>query len=177
MKDIAGFEGLYTIDPDGNVYNKDGHKIKPYLDRKGYYRVTLNQKVDGKWKSKLCQVHRLLAIAYIPNPDNKPQVNHINGVRDDNSLENLEWATAQENVQNGFDRGREVWNKHMKSTANMTLEDLARELPRLQELAKAMWGEGYALGGHEVLRYPAWQYHLQQMVIAENPLEYLKENM
>lgn len=108
-------------------------------------------------------------------------------------VSNLEWATHAENVQDGFNRGRKSWNKDMKSTTNMTLEDLARESPRLQELAKALWGEekicltcgstvftsrdSVCMGCMEPKPAPYWQYHLQQMVIAEDPIKYLGEHM
>lgn len=74
----------------------------------------------------------------------------------------------------------------MKSTANMALEDLARELPRLQELAKALWGEEFVEtdyyeqdDGLEISKawQQAWQYHLQRMVVVEEPLEYLGKNL
>lgn len=184
-KAIEGYEGIYWVDIEGHVLNKKGRLVSQYLDRKGYYRVTLNKKVEGKWKSQLKQVHRLIALAFIPNPENKPQVNHINGVRHMNQVKNLEWATASENVQDGFNRGRVAWNKNLKSTANMTLDDVARELPRLQVEAKALWGDDYH--GYSVYEKSGkfshnvhtitWRYHLQQMVIAENPIKYLGEHI
>lgn len=71
--------------------------------------------------------------------------------------------------------------KDMKSTANMTLEDLARELPRLQELAKALWGKG-SNGWDKISKdgkayTDHWQFHLQQLVVADNPIKYLEETL
>nr|WP_277814256.1 HNH endonuclease signature motif containing protein [Bacillus wiedmannii] len=66
-----------------------------------YKYVTLYK--DGKQKVK--EVHRLIAEAFIPNEANKPQVNHINGDKTDNSLNNLEWVTVSENIQHAFDNG------------------------------------------------------------------------
>lgn len=63
--------------------------IGPKLNKKGYCRVTLNQ--------KQFQVHRIIAETFIPNPQNLPQVNHINGIKTDNRIENLEWVSNQEN--------------------------------------------------------------------------------
>lgn len=183
LKPVVGYEGRYWVTVHGHILGRRGWIVQ-YKDRKGYWRVTLNKMVNGSWKGQQTLVHRIVAKAFIPNPDNKPQINHINGVRDDNRLENLEWATARENVQDGFNRGRKSWNKDMKSTANMTLQDLARELPRLQTEAKALWGDDMKITGHTVDgdtmplgTSDGWQHHLQQMVVAEDPIEYLKENM
>ena len=77
---------------NGRIYNKRGAKIKPALDAYGYLRCTFSYK--GKRQS--VYVHRLVAMAYIPNPANKPTVNHINGLKTDNRVENLEWATQHE---------------------------------------------------------------------------------
>lgn len=84
----------YFIGDDGNIYVK----LKP-SNRKGYRGLTL-KKDDGGRKS--VSQHRLVAEAFIQNPEDKPQVNHKNGDKADNRIENLEWVTASENIKHSF---------------------------------------------------------------------------
>jgi hypothetical protein len=87
----------YLIYQDGKVYSKNRKRyLKPGTDTCGYLQVNLCK--DGKPKTH--QIHRLVAEHYIPNPENKPQVDHINRIRNDNRVENLSWATPSENGQN-----------------------------------------------------------------------------
>jgi len=86
-----------TLRRDGTILGVKGRALKPYLNKDGYHSVT----VAGK-KTK---VHRLLAEAFIPNPENKPEVNHIDGDKTNNAVTNLEWATASENRQHAYDTG------------------------------------------------------------------------
>lgn len=76
-------------------------ELKPALDKKGYLRTALV--IDGK--SKTIKVHRIIALTFIPNPENKPQVNHGDGVKTNNRVDNLFWATNAENVQHAYDTG------------------------------------------------------------------------
>ena len=98
-KDIEGYEGLYQVSTDGNVKSlrKHNHKnpiiLKPKLTWDGYYDITLYY--DGKPKS--IRVHRIVAETFIPNKENKPQVNHIDGNKLNNCVTNLEWVTNIEN--------------------------------------------------------------------------------
>ena len=86
----------YFVDEYGNVYNRR-QQLKPQVDRNGYMWVNLTY--DGKQHNH--KIHRLVAQAYIPNPNNLPQVNHINEDKSDNRVENLEWCTNEYNINYG----------------------------------------------------------------------------
>jgi hypothetical protein len=97
-KVIEGYDGKYEISNDSLVKSHafKGRIIKQYINVYGYPFVVL-------WKNnkrKTHKVHRLVAKAFIPNPENKPYVDHINRIRHDNRLENLRWATHSENMIN-----------------------------------------------------------------------------
>ena len=102
---IEGYEGLYEVSSYGRVRSLDrfyyrlhkGKVLSPTKDRYGYLTVTLNY--NGK--SKTIKIHRLVAQAFLPNPDNLPQVNHKNEVKSDNCVDNLEWCDAKYNNKYG----------------------------------------------------------------------------
>lgn len=110
-KDIESYEGYYQISNfgrvkslsrilwNGKVFHKSKEKIMHCpLNSSGYYKTSL-------YRNKKCRqhlVHRLVAQAFIPNLENKPFINHINGIRNDNTLENLEWVTPSENIRHMF---------------------------------------------------------------------------
>jgi len=111
---LKNYEGLYEIDADGNIfsvsrlqYNQRGSfisrhiKMKYSFDKRGYLNVILNK--DKVRKSYL--VHRLVALTFIPNPENKPQVNHKDGNKANPEKSNLEWATQVENMQHAKEMG------------------------------------------------------------------------
>ncbi len=99
---LDGYESKYKITNDGRIYSEYlGDFLKPFYSRGGYVRVKLNY---GN-RSKKFMMHRLVAMAFIPNPDNKPVVDHINRNRADNRVENLQWVTTQENCQLAVERG------------------------------------------------------------------------
>lgn len=94
----------YEIGSLGTLRSLKSGKIKilnPTIDNHGYFRIGLM--IDGE--RKFYRIHRLVAEAFIPNPFNLPEVNHINGVKTDNRVENLEWCTQRENVQHAFRTG------------------------------------------------------------------------
>jgi hypothetical protein len=99
-KDVLGYESFYQVSNLGNVKtlgnNKFGNiRVMKNTLRKGYCTVTLRKNNI----QKIFRVHRIVAEAFIANPHKKSQVNHKNGIKNDNRLENLEWATAFENMQ------------------------------------------------------------------------------
>lgn len=94
-KDIPGYEDLYQASNFGRVKSLRRNIIMlPRADKHGYLRVMLSVKGYRKY----CQIHRLVAWAFIPNPENKPVVNHIDGDPRNNKVDNLEWCTQSENV-------------------------------------------------------------------------------
>lgn len=98
---IKGYND-YIIDSDGNIFNlKLNRLIVPNISKKGYYSVTLNNNSLRKY----FKVHRLVALTFIPNHNNKPQVNHIDGNKSNNNVSNLEWVTGSENVIHAIKSG------------------------------------------------------------------------
>ena len=101
MKDVVGYEDLFAITEDGQIWSKRSNRFLKQRLVKGY--LITNTTVLGK--SVALTAHRLVAKAYIPNPDNKPQVNHKDGNKQNNHVSNLEWCTAKENTQHAHDTG------------------------------------------------------------------------
>ncbi|MGM9942994.1 MAG: HNH endonuclease signature motif containing protein [Erysipelotrichaceae bacterium] len=107
---IPGYENIldiYTIDKEGNVFSesKNGY-LSVGNNGRGYLTVSLKIKGERKWKK--AYVHRLVAKAFIPNKDNKEEVNHINQNKKDNTVQNLEWVTRLENIRHGDAIERQV---------------------------------------------------------------------
>jgi hypothetical protein len=107
------FSDYYSVDQSGVVYSSRTKKaLIGKTDRYGYKVVLLC--VGGKRKH--ATVHRLVALTFIPNPENKPTVNHKDGNKQNNNVDNLEWASFSENNQHRFDAGLVVaWNKGVKN--------------------------------------------------------------
>ena len=101
IKDIREFKD-YTIDTEGNVYSKRKHKyLKQTINKYGYCKVTLQK---DKYK-KMYSVHRLVAEAFISNYNKLPQINHIDGNKQNNHVANLEWCTAKHNMNEAVRTG------------------------------------------------------------------------
>ena len=108
-KDIIGYEGLYQVSNMGDIKSLRLYKdkiLKTSLSTSGYTQIGLHNST-----TKTCQVHRLVAIAFIDNQENKKWVNHKNGIKTDNRVINLEWATPSENHLHSF---RELGRQSVK---------------------------------------------------------------
>ena len=133
-KPIEGYEGLYEISNNGKVRGLDrkdnkgrkvkGQIIKIHINTHGYQIVDLCK--DGERKHY--QLHRLIAKTFIPNPDNKPHIDHINTIKSDNRIKNLRWVTRSENMLNELTRkhnserqiGRKLTEEHKKKVKENT---------------------------------------------------------
>lgn len=133
-KDIEGYEGLYKVSNLGRVKSLDrlvvysngteiNHKGKflSFEDNKGYNRITLSK--GGKTKRAL--VHRLVAKHFIPHDNHKPHVNHIDGIKTNNIVSNLEWCTPKENENHSYDiLGKQALRGEEKNQSKLTNEDV-----------------------------------------------------
>ena len=104
-KDIPGWEGLYQICRSGKVRNKrTKHILAVRTHKDGYLKVHLSDRGNGR--DCYLRVHRLVAETFIPNPENKSEVEHKNGRTSDNRISNLMWVTRSENMLLCFERRR-----------------------------------------------------------------------
>ena len=111
--DIVGYEGHYQISTFGRVksfYRGKQRILAPFIDKDGYFQIALG-------RGKKFKIHRLVATAFIPNPDDKPQINHIDGNKMNNHVNNLEWCTNRENQNHALQTGL------IKSSRGNVLED------------------------------------------------------
>ena len=127
-----GIKTFYEVSNVGNIRNtKTGLVLKPKQDRYGYLKF--NMCVNKKAINTL--IHRLVAQAFIPNPDNKTQVNHINGNKQCNWVGNLEWVTPKENIQHAIKTGLATRNGEGNPNNKSTIEEI-HNVCRLLELGK-----------------------------------------
>ena len=127
MKEINGFPG-YFVTPEGKVFStRQGNlkELKQSPDKRGYPMVALNNRANNI-KYRTFRIHRLVAEAYIPNPDNLPQVNHINEDKWDNRVENLEWLSNADNIRYSQDKLYVLENKNGERFDVIGLESYCR---------------------------------------------------
>jgi predicted XRE-type DNA-binding protein len=111
-KDVPNYEGLYKASTLGQIASYDrirrhgrfiaGRIMNPTISTRGYFDISL---YDSSGKEKRISVARLIAITFISNPDKKLTINHKNGIKTDNRVENLEWMSYSENVKHAYDNG------------------------------------------------------------------------
>ena len=153
MKDIVGYEGLYAITSCGKVWSyRSKIFLKPQTDKDGYLIVGLHK--EGQ--NKTCFIHRLVAEAYIPNPDNLPQVNHKDEVKTNNCLQNLEWCDPKYNTNYGT-RIKKIKKPILQYTLN---GEFVREWPSAADVGRKVRANiCYCLRGRTKTAYNfVWKY-------------------
>lgn len=135
-RDVVGWEGLYQVSDDGQVRSLQPHnymKIKRQSNTKGYLACTLS----FKGRKRLVKVHRMVAEAFMPNPDNKPYINHINGNKTDNRVENLEWVTAKENTAHAIRTGLMKDLRDVRNIPIMALDKVSGKVVEYSSITEA----------------------------------------
>ncbi len=185
---IKGYEGLYEVSNFGNVRSLKYGKIKylkPAKNQKGYYLVSLYK--NGEVKSH--SVARLVAMAFIPNPNNYPQVNHKDENKTNNKVENLEWCNNQYNKR--FSSAKQVMGIGKNGRKTILLEAVvdANLLGYKQSnVSNAANGKFHKIGNHKykdfewhyipkelykwLLSMPKIENDFQQIIIPKNDIEY-----
>lgn len=140
-KDIPGYEGFYQASTLGRIksvtrtVNRRGNTTRIVYERilitmsdgKGYQLVNLN-----KYNvSTTHTVHRLILSTFVENTENKPQVNHINGIKDDNKLINLEWSTVSENGLHAYKNGLQISAKGEKVNGSKLKDEQVLEIRKI----------------------------------------------
>lgn len=134
INDGATIEDCYMVFSNGTIFNKlTGYKLKPVKGNKGYLQIDLN--------GTTYPMHRLVAELFIPNPLNKPCVNHINGYKTDNRVENLEWCTYSENNQHAYDNGLAHAVCGEKHYLSKLTQDEVREIRKLYKTNKPEYSQ------------------------------------
>lgn len=155
-KEIEGFPG-YLITPNGEVIGRRlGKPMKPETIWSGYKRVSI---FDESGQRRHVLVHRLVAEAFIPNPDNKRDVNHIDECKTNNAVSNLEWVTRSENCRHGTANARRA-EKHRKKVRNV---DTGEVFNSIGDAAKTIATGKCHIGGvcdgkHKTAGGYRWEY-------------------
>lgn len=154
IRNIIGYEDLYTIDVEGRVFGKKRQKyLEPQTNNHGYFLVNLSKNNE----QKTFLIHRLIALHFKPNPENKPTVDHKDGNRLNNNIDNLRWATRSQqsmnkNIQSnntsgfvGVHKRRDKWRAQIKINGkqkHLGLFDTPEEASAVREAeARKLFGE------------------------------------
>ena len=120
-KPVVGYEGLYEVSQNGDIRNSRTNKMIKTWDSMGYNSIALSKNgIVSKFK-----IHRLVALTFLPNNENKPCVNHIDGNKLNNNFLNLEWCTYTENAKHAY-------NNLLRLPSKKNIDNLSKETIDLQ---------------------------------------------
>jgi hypothetical protein len=122
-KDVVGYEDYFQVSNTGKIFSKRTNKeLKLHINENGY--VVFASKIGGRKGVAIClRIHILVAIAFIDNPENKPTVNHVDGIKINNFDTNLEWATSSEQSVHAYSTGLRSNAKGTKSLLSSLNDD------------------------------------------------------
>lgn len=149
-KDVSGYEGVYQCSNLGRVKLLDGIKLKtrkrkskilkPTTNHKGYLTNTLFKYDENGRTNKMMKVHRIVAITFLDNPDNLEQINHIDGDKQNNRIDNLEWVTPKQNIRHAIKTGLMVKRKVLSEKEITEIKSLCNSRigrkPSYEKIAK-----------------------------------------
>lgn len=162
-RDVKGYVGYYKVSNLGNIRSCDrvvpsrwgngqhrkGKLMKPGSSPNGYKIITLQKKGKIKYQT----VHRTVITVFTPNPENKSQVNHIDGNKENNSVENLEWVTESENKQHALDTG--LFSSKGEDNPNVKLTESKVRCIRLSNLAPLEISKIYGVSRTTIIKIRA----------------------
>ena len=190
-KPIEGYEGLYEVDTEGNIFNRAGKKLSPL--GKGlhpYCHVQLSK--NGKIKNIL--IHRIVASAFIPNPEHLPQVNHKDGNKQNNCVENLEWVTLSQNAQHylnvlyvdkreakpiyGYDAKTGELKEKIEDFRTLKKHPVYKKShKRIEAIANKEFEYTYGKGDRAIIRKTCFGLHWSwEVLTTDQVLEYLRKS-
>lgn len=164
-RDVVGYEDYFQVSNKGEIFSKRSKKIlKLHLRKNGY--VTFCTRLSGRNSKALTfKVHRLVAMAFIDNPNNKPIINHKDSIRSNNCVENLEWVTYKENVEHCILAGRFPYrygedNNQSKLTEKDVLFIREHFKSRHREFGARALGRKFGVNKNTIMavvKYESWQ--------------------
>lgn len=161
----------YDIYNDGKVYSHKTNKfLKPFSNTDGYMSVNL---IDVNGKNKNFKIHRLVAILFIPNPNNLPEVNHLDGNKENNNMCNLEWVTHSDNIKHAWDNrliiNTEVRSKKIKEA---NINKFGKNNPRSKPVLLVNTGEIFESQGIAAKKYNVSQSEISRCCNPNHPLKF-----